>query len=201
MMDWLRLPQWLNESYNLPAPSLDLASGELTVMLDTAPGLGGLQNNMPLEIDILDSIDGWMTPAFVPAPDMLRQFNTAMRQATPPDQPISGYNINAWVPSVLSFNAEAEFFPEARTLATPEDVLSYLPVATPDMLLSDNMMDFLMLMESLPTLTTIDWIDNALDDALPVEPDWIPPLLSEYYARWFTYDFLGLNDTFAMRMP
>lgn len=187
------LPLWLQSSYNLPAPSVNMM-GQYTMPQALAPGQGGTRT--PFDAPYDRTLPSWSQIARESITTPLETFTgLAMRLTQPPMPNLRVYDASAWIPQPLSL---ADFWQQPIATVdrdfTPEAVLDLLPrtLAAPEQ--AAYTLDTVAFLYSLPERPAHEWIAQALNEAVPQSPALPPQTLEQWEQDWFEDDWFGLGE-------
>jgi len=185
------LPLWLQSSYNLPAPTLDMMGG-YTMPQALAPGQGGTRTPFAAPYDrMMPAWDEMAMSSIKPPLETFAALTHRVMTATPG---LRVYDSTAWMPQPLRL---ADFLQQPMAVVdrdfTPETVLALLPrtLAAPEQ--AAYTLDTVAFLYSLPTRPAYEWISQALDEAMPTRPIMPPQTLEMWEKDWFRQDLFGLG--------
>ena len=178
----LDLPAWLMTNYNLPSARTD-ATGTLRMMPDNAPHGW----NTPISSTANALFDDPWLPQIASPLDRLNGL-TALTQ--PRQFALRTYEPFAWVAGLPTLSTGVNY-PEFG--ATPREVMVYLPDALHQPESAAEIIDSILALQALPTMTDSAWREAILAEALPQQPIQPPQSVEAWLSQWFSTNTLGIS--------
>ncbi len=200
LSSFINLPNWLANNFNLPGAQIDPTNGALRLLEDNAPGQGGW--GTARQLDFGDAIWGnsqWIPSQIVQPQARLASLVDRMRL---PAYRFTTYLNRGWQARNRTLADTWESIaPRFSVDRTPAALLQHLPRPLGGYRSAESVIGLVETLDQLPFMTGEDWLQQALDDALPTPPDLPPADAAAYRDQWFTDDTLGIATTLSRRWP
>ncbi|RMG69513.1 MAG: hypothetical protein D6711_19225 [Chloroflexi bacterium] len=182
LADLLDFPAWLMMNYNLPSAMTD-HSGALRMMPDNTPQGW----NMPI-IPTASALfsDPWL-PTISPP---LERLNNLITLTHPRTDALRTYEPFAWVTPLPTLSTSVDY-PDVHH--SPSSIMSHLPGATHQPEAAADVLETILTLQTLPTLTEADWQARILEAVRPATPSTPVQSVEDWLKQWFSENTLGIK--------